>query len=377
MKKNYNKKRKEINKNNLELIELLKEFFPLIKAKWDQFNLEIFLKDFFKNNRKGKIVALVFASIFSFYVSLQDVSEMNISIPLRVEIPNDLTIVESPPEQISLFISGKQNDLANLDVKYIFAEIDIDSDDKGAQKYRPRIKGLSGEIQLNRFVPDEVPLTISKLDNKNILVEPQLFGKLANNYVIKNINISPRVIKISGPTEILADLTTLETEPIDITGLSQNKQITVSFSKSIHPSLKINTEQNFVVELIIGKETVERIIDSKILISKSTVSNSLAIAGDHYVTNVRLRMEKEVLGDFNPQNDVNFLFDTSQLRSAGSRVLRVESLASPGISVVSFGPRFFNVEVIEKIAIPNPETEDEDIRLEDTDALLEKEEENN
>ncbi len=85
---------------------------------------------------------------------------------------------------------------------------------------------LPPSVQIVSIEPAEVKFTFDKLVKKKVPVVVPRIGALGDSYVVRDVNISPSEIEISGPDGELAGVTSVETYPLDFrTATSDFKRV--------------------------------------------------------------------------------------------------------------------------------------------------------
>lgn len=319
--------------------------WPNLKKKVRNFSVSKFLEDFFKKNLSIKFLCLLFAIVFSFYVSLQDVSERRMVIPLEIVTAENMAVANEVPKQIAIYVSGNRNALANFDINYVKAIVDVKERREGSYRHKPLIRGLGDTLHIARIVPEEIPITISTLERKLVEVSPEFLGNPEKNYFLEKYEITPNKLFISGPKEIIEDLTSLKTEPINLTSMNSDKEIEVSLSRTVHPSINVDRRKRFNIRLSVKAKKTEHTVQGLFPISWSLTNKNLSILETYYVTNVKLLVDSEYSDTFNPEKDVNFFFETSTVEGEGEFDLSVGVLSKPSIEVTSFEPSLITVKV--------------------------------
>lgn len=342
------KERVKKNKWKIFFVDIL---LPNFKKKIDNFSLSRFLEDFFKKNLSIKFLSLLFAVVFSFYVSLQDVSERRMVIPLEIVTAENMAIANEIPKQVAVYISGNKNALGNLDINYVKAIVDVKERRAGSYRHRPLIRGLADNLHIARIVPEEIPITISPLERKLVEVSPEFFGNPARNYQLEGYEIRPNKLFISGPKEIIEELTSLKTEPINLTSINSDKEIEVSLSRTVHPSINVDREKRFNIRLSVKTKKVEHSLQGLFPITWNLTNKNLFIPETYYVTNVKLLVDSDYSDFFNPEKDVNFFFETTEVDGEGEFSLGVGVLSKPSVEVTSFEPNLIVVDVTNRSAL--------------------------
>jgi YbbR domain-containing protein len=112
-------------------------------------------------------------------------------------------------------------------------------------------------VKVLRTQPDSIIFSMDKLIQKQLAVKPVTKGNLASHYVLQDIKMKPETISITGPQAVLAQLSALHTQTIDISGMNQPTQLQIPLD--LNPALlDLIGETSVTADLVIAEETVER-----------------------------------------------------------------------------------------------------------------------
>ncbi len=309
-------------------------------------NWKVFFKKVFTHDIKTKSIILFFSLFFFYYVNLQNVQEKTLFIPLRIEKPEELTLINDVPESINISIRGTRDNIVNLDINKVFALIDIASNkEEGNLVGYPIIRGLPENIVVEGISPSEINLELSSLHRKMIRVEAELTGRISRNYFINDIRVSPRRVEVLAPLDILGDLTTLKTEPIDISGLKSDKEFQVALNKNTHPSIEVEGVDEFTVNLYIQERLQEKSQQGNYPISIN-LPEYLILDQEYFAERIIYR---QASGKKPPSflDYPNLLFvDTADVVNPGDYTLEIKfNNIIEGIQIVGVEPKFIQITV--------------------------------
>ena len=253
--------------------------------------LKTIILTFFTKNILLKLFSLLISLLLYYYFESKNITERIISVPLKIETPQNLAIGNQTPEKVNVYISGAKVDVASFDVNFLSAQINITAKKPGIYNFKPIPKGnISPKINILRISPENVTISLEKASAKYVEVEPTFYGELDNNYSI-SYSISPKTIRIQGPNKILKSIFVLKTEPISIKNLKTDKDLQVFINKSTTPLIKYNTNLTFKVRVKL--EQVESILDynQPINIQPLNLDPRFAIKNTDYlfVTNIKYK----------------------------------------------------------------------------------------
>ena len=159
---------------------------------------------------------------------------------LRIEKPITIVTSGTPPEGLIL-----SNTVSNPSVVELY----------GPSSYVKQVVALQANIDLSKIKPGQsltvpvapidskgnpVPSTftspaqvtvaasfIASMATRDVAVIVDYRGQAASNYEIQEIIVAPARIEIKGKSENVSSITTIDTEEIDLSGISSNRQLKV------------------------------------------------------------------------------------------------------------------------------------------------------
>jgi len=191
--------------------------FPKGKARWPVF-LQIF-------------ASLVLAAIFwsTLAVSQGEILEKVITVPVEytASSPN-LTLVGNKAEEVRLHLSGPKSALDTVNPSHTIVKIDLSKALPGKQSFfitRENIQ-LPKDIHLLDVIPPSFELTLAEIVEKELIIKPQLVGKLPGGLKIRSLEVKPGNVKVFSPAiDEMDKLISLTTTPIYLNNIYENTTI--------------------------------------------------------------------------------------------------------------------------------------------------------
>lgn len=201
--------------------------------------------------------------------------EIPVELDIRGNIARGHTQGEPLLEPAFITVSGLKSDVENLDFALVTVFLN-DPRETSSGRHSPVFYDLQGRVAStvdltldNQEVQVTVPIEQSAgFAEKLITVE--WVGDPAYGYRLLNVGVDPPSVLVEGPPEVVNALTNLQTEPIDITGLTesfiqpaildlpegitldQNQEIFVSIG--VEPITSTDTRRNAVEVLGLDEE---------------------------------------------------------------------------------------------------------------------------
>jgi len=170
-----------------------------------------------KREHKLKIISVLIATTIWYFVVWGKTIEKVVEVPIYYK-PNPVDyIVEIEPKTVVVTLSGTRSNFRNLFEKDLSIMLDLSDyfNVKGSKTYQVKVPietlKLPRGINIKRYEPNYVVVTIEKIVRKIVKVEPQF----KNGFDIKKIQVNPSTILVKGPVNVLAKIKSVKTQAID------------------------------------------------------------------------------------------------------------------------------------------------------------------
>jgi YbbR domain-containing protein len=158
--------------------------------------------------------------------------ERVITVPLTVQIPRSMEIVNELPNLVEITAQGY---LANLtgSLPNMTYNIDLQSAGEGEQTIPllpagVRISPASG-LRVIRVNPARITLILEKVISKDVPVKVPIRGTPDSGFDFYQVTCQPSIVSISGPRSDVNPIKEVETEPVSIEARSASFHQTVNF----------------------------------------------------------------------------------------------------------------------------------------------------
>ncbi len=191
------------------------------------------------------------------------VSKRFSGIPLNLNYPSDLEIINSPVTEVDLIVIGDKNKLERLKREDLVVLVDL-SDSKAGEKTVPLTPEtvsveLPSGVKIVEILPSKIVVRLDKIVEKEVPVKPQMEGNLAKDFEIYSYQVSPTKVHVRGPESYIRTLEYVSTEKIDIENRKESFTANQVQLNILNP--KIRVFEPFVdVSFTIGERRIEKII---------------------------------------------------------------------------------------------------------------------
>jgi len=215
------------------------------------------LKKILFSNLRAKSMAMIMALALWFYAINKHTGNITEDIQLTINAPPGLTILETSSNMVTVGLSGPQNTIDKISdmikdnkIKGRFDIPDISDPDDDNYKRTIRLTGRNfnfpKEIRLNSVVPNEIDITLGRLESKYIKVQIQEKGVPAPGFEVNSEFFYPSRVLVTGPVNVLKEADTIKTIPIDLSGINSEQNRTFPWTVDIEDSVSVTKGGKYV-----------------------------------------------------------------------------------------------------------------------------------
>lgn len=292
------------------------------------------------NNWPAKILSVVAAILLFLFYRISTLQERYLSVPLHV-LTNDALVPANPlPDTVGITLRGKADSIFLVHEQDVNAYVDL-SNYRVPGIYRAPIKitrkggSVASDIEI-KVNPLEVTVNLQKKGTRTVEVYPNIKGFPAKGYELGQFFLTPNQVEISGPASKVDEITTLTTNPVDLSGK------TADFTQTVGLSI------NDPVISVLGNDAVQfHGVIQKIIIIKTVapvdvvaidLSPSFTMTTTNRTGQVQLQGGEVDLENLKP-GDVTLNVECSQIRQPGVYTLPVKPSVPAGLTVLSYAPQ--------------------------------------
>jgi len=184
------------------------------------------------NNLVWKLASLALAVLLWFVIAGEPELVAIQSIPvLYRNLPRNLLLLSDAPDQVRVELRGPSERLTRTTLSDAYAAVDLAGVvDPGDRTFTLSATDFSlpQGVRYVRAVPSQVRLRFDRMLSKSVPVELQLKGQLPSGYIISAESIEPQMLSVSGPESSVSAIRAAQTDPVDISALSQTTELKVN-----------------------------------------------------------------------------------------------------------------------------------------------------
>ncbi|MDY7094915.1 MAG: CdaR family protein [Acidobacteriota bacterium] len=187
-----------------------------------------------------KLISVVLAFALWLAVSVErlgNISQRVVSASVTYNYPEHLVLLE-PLSSVDIRVKGKESAVTTLNPLMVGLVMDVANADVGVMEVRVGAENvfLPEDLEVVSINPSIIPLQFDLIDTVQRPVLVELEGEPAAGAKLLEWRVDPEEVSITGPSTILEQYRSLETEPVDLDGHALSFQESVSL-RPINPLL--------------------------------------------------------------------------------------------------------------------------------------------
>lgn len=197
-----------------------------------------------RSNWQYALLALVLALLSWYLVSGRERVETWAELPVVITgSPEDLALVDRPPNRIEARISGPRGMIRNIDRATLTYALDLDGLEPGLNEivFEAENVPLPGTIRVLELRPGRAVIRAEPVVTRTLPVAPRWRGNLAQGWRLASASSEPPVVVATGPNSTVMKMTSLPTALVDVASqrpevVEQNVPVEVPDGVSVVPS---------------------------------------------------------------------------------------------------------------------------------------------
>ena len=177
------------------------------------------------HNWELKLLAVAVAAIVWFFVVSADRSQIGFAAPVEyVGLEGSRVVLGTPRETVDVQLEAARWAAARITPASVRVRVDVSKLGEGDHVVRlstEQVEAPSG-VHVLRVWPAAVRLTLASAAVKSVRVVPQIRGIPAAEYTLGRVAVEPQIVQVKGPRTTIEERTTVETAPIDVSGIRQS-----------------------------------------------------------------------------------------------------------------------------------------------------------
>lgn len=271
--------------------------------------------------------------------------EVSVELDLRGVPPTGFTLGATELTTETAVVSGAQASVNA--VAEVVAPVEIEGRTEsfeGAVRLEARNQqgGLVEDVQIDPRTADVKVEIDQRVFSRALAVSPELVGAPREGHNVIGVSADPIVVTVFGPKSYIDQATTIPTQPIDVSGATEDIVRTVSLD--LPPDVTVKGSVNVTVTVNI--RPVPGQLTFAVPITASGLNDNLSIVGALPEARVVLFGPLPDLLELNP-NDISASVDLSG-KDAGSHKVKVEVSVPEGLEVRSVTPEELEIQLVQR-----------------------------
>jgi len=174
-----------------------------------------------------KLISLAVAfGLWAFVNASERDTEQALQVPLELrDIPAAMMITSPRVDFADVRVSGPRTLLSRIDRKRLMIPLDLAGLRPGPAVFRVTADALNlpRGVKVVRITPAQISIDIERMVRRTMPVRLQLAGKLPAGLRVVDSRVSPDTVEVLGPASAVEDITSPETEPLDLSHIGPGK----------------------------------------------------------------------------------------------------------------------------------------------------------
>ena len=178
------------------------------------------------NDTMLKVIALVCAVLLWCYAEAQEnpSKERQLTVPVQYVNLASGYVVENANQVVQITVKGNETDIMSLRSDDFTAVVDLSNAAVGNAEYPVQVSSAAVSERFT-YLPDKLAVSIDQILQKEVPVHLRTNGAVAEYYELQHTDIKPDTVVIQGKSSLIADISAVETVPIDISGITSDKEL--------------------------------------------------------------------------------------------------------------------------------------------------------
>jgi YbbR domain-containing protein len=193
------------------------------------------------HNWNLKLLAMLVAAVVWFFVVSADRSQIGFAAPVEyVGLEGSRVLLGTPRETVDVQLEAARWAAARLTAATVRVRIDVSKLDEGEHVVPVSTEQVDAPpgVQVLRVWPSMVRVVLASAAVKAVRVVPQIRGTPAADHTLGRVAVEPQIVEVKGPRTTIEERTTVETVPVDVTGIRQSitQNVGLLLPDSVYPT---------------------------------------------------------------------------------------------------------------------------------------------
>jgi YbbR domain-containing protein len=212
-----------------------------------------------------KLLCLVMAFVLYVYVNTSENIDRDFVVPISISNrPPSLLITQQSASEARLVVNGPKAKMDQLKPEDLALTLSLrDSQRPGEVSFRLYADQVATPpgIRVRSLEPASVLLQLESIVARTVEIRAMLDGQPREGYEVAEVKVTPPLIEVAGPPSVLGRMSSIETDPVDIEGMTGSFKQRVGFRTPNLVSLSVR--RSTIVAVTIRERTLHRTFESR------------------------------------------------------------------------------------------------------------------
>lgn len=297
----------------------------------------------FLGTPNGIRLVSVLAAVIVWYAIRAVTSNSTIvtDIPLTLQPPPDWSVVDCSAKAVDVAFLGTRDDLRYLNRELIKATVDAraHTDNKTfVITLGPANINAPGNARIDFIRPAALTVRLDREITKQVPVKVETQNLLPDGYEIEKTLVTPATVELSGPAQILDDVESISTTPVDLDGRirSINKRRLGLVPGDNFAGVVLNPAA-VTIDLAIIERSVSSVFPDLAILPMLPPGRSVRADLEPEVATLTVKGRPELMKELAAE-DIRLFVDATEVDGSGSAKLAIRAVLPNGISLVRTEP---------------------------------------
>jgi YbbR domain-containing protein len=298
-----------------------------------------------RRNLLAKVFAAVFAFVLWFFINAGQRQTEVFQFPLELKnIPERTVVVGDLVDAVTVRLNGPGALLTSLDGRRAPITLDLSRVEPGTDarlKVRDDMIRVPRGVRILDIEPARIPLRLEEVRQATLPVRVIRSGEPPDGYRIDGITVAPASVVVTGPASTVEALQAVETEPLDLNGLTGSTERLVALARTEHV-LSISPER------VLARIAVEPVRLTRELrrvpVEVRNVDHPFQLRPPH--VNLTVRGPESTVRDLELEAGSVYVNGTGY--GVGTHTVEAEVALPAGVELVKREPATLSLQILEK-----------------------------
>ena len=185
------------------------------------------------------------------------------SIPLNINVGNDIEITNTPVQEVDLVITGDKRKVEPLNPRDLVVSLDLTDITDGERAVQITPDNINVElptgVKIEQIQPGKIAVKLEKVIERDITVKAETEGSTAENYEIYGQTVTPNKVRVRGPESFVKTLDFISTEKINLDNQYTDFVVRQVALNVVNPKVTL-LDTAVDVAFQIGEKRIERML---------------------------------------------------------------------------------------------------------------------